>query len=58
MNDYEKPKPVGYAVTPDKLKSLLREPVECQHESEGTTHWSAEYDDYVYICTKCGEFYK
>ena len=30
----------------------------CQHETDGTKHWSAAYDDDVYICLKCGEFYR
>ena len=29
-----------------------------QHETDGTKHWSAAYDDDVYICLKCGEFYR
>ena len=61
----------GFAVNPDKLKSLLRE--ECQHESDGNFYMNEKIHNTVPSglslnelmdrglrkkCTKCGEFYR
>ena len=48
------PRAAGFAVTPDKLKSLLRQ--ECEHESDGMLYIKPNIKDLK--CKKCGEFYR